>query len=71
MGRTILTDEEYARCVTEVMTYLDEHPFVNNAILRQTCGIDSDQGIWFFKRAMTDGLLVREGKAQATRYSRP
>lgn len=69
--KTTLSEREYADALQAACAFLDEGGWLTNTVIRQRAGLTYDQAIRFFKRATDAGALVREGKAQATRYRRP
>lgn len=68
--RTTLSESEYSHALEAARAFLDEGGWLTNTVIRQRAGLTYDQAIRFFKRATEAGVLVREGKAQATRYRR-
>ena len=68
---TSLTDEQYNRCLKEVVVFLAKNPKIRNRELREISGIGYDQAIRFFKRATEDKRLVRKGSSSSTHYVLP
>jgi hypothetical protein len=68
---TSLTDDQYNRCLKEVVTFLEKNSKILNRELREISGIGYDQAIRFFKRATEDNRLVRKGTSSSTHYVLP
>lgn len=67
-GRTSLTDGEYEDARRVTVSFLKNEERVTNTILRRLAGVNYDQAIRFFGRAIADGTLVRMGRASGTYY---
>jgi hypothetical protein len=70
-GRTGLEEDAYKVALRQVREYLRREPYVKNASFRALTGLNYDQGIKFFNRALADGCLQRRGKASGTHYTLP
>ena len=70
MGRTGLDDHTYARCADLVRRFLAEEHVINNRGLRRLTGLNYDQAIKFFARAVAGRVLIRIGSAGGTHYIR-
>jgi hypothetical protein len=53
------------------IAFLKKKPSIRNRELREVAGIDYDQAITFFNRAILEKSLVREGKFSGTHYILP
>lgn len=68
---TTLSSDEFARVMEVVESYLKEHPYINNRILRNLTGIGYDQAISFFNASLKKRQLEKTGKASGTVYTLP
>jgi len=71
IGRTSLDDALYRKTLRAVMVHLSKEDRITNALLRELTGINYDQAIRFFNRAVTDGKIRRMGRASGTHYVLP
>jgi hypothetical protein len=69
--RTRLTDETYRRCLAAALQFLRTNPSLRNSKLREITGIEYDQAISFFNRAVLEKSLTRKGCAGGTHYTIP
>ena len=67
-GRTGLRDADYEQALTVVLNELSVAESIKNARLRTLTGLNYDQGIKFFNRAIESGVLERRGRAAGTHY---
>ena len=67
-SRTALSDSEYRRAVSEVVRHLSQNSSIRSTSLRELTGLNYDQAVKFFNRAIDEGVLVRRGKASGTHY---
>ena len=67
-GRTGLPNEAYERALADVLQELEVATSIKNARLRAITGLNYDQGIKFFNRAIENGVLERRGRAAGTHY---
>jgi hypothetical protein len=67
-GRTSLEDDQYRAALKKVTLFLKSNDRITNAILRGETGLNYDQAIKFFNRAIGDGVLERRGRASGTHY---
>jgi hypothetical protein len=65
---TKLNDEQFARCWKVAGEFVAKNGSIRNKQLREVAGIGYDQAIGFFKRAVSEKLLVRLGSGSGTRY---
>jgi hypothetical protein len=70
-SRTRLSDKTYERCMAATIRFLDKNPSIRNRELREITGIDYDQAINFFNRAIFENRLIRKGQSSGTHYVRP
>jgi len=54
-----------------VLRHVRQNGRISNISFRRLTGHSYDQGITFFKRAVTSGVLERKGKAAGTHYVIP
>ncbi len=66
--RTSLTEAEFLRALNEVKRHLRQEQSIRNTSLRDLTGLNYDQAIKFFNRAIAQGVLTRRGKASGTHY---
>ncbi len=66
--RTLLTEAEFLRALNEVKRHLRQEQSIRNTSLRDLTGLNYDQAIKFFNRAIEEGVLARRGKASGTHY---
>jgi|GEM_PF-2013764 len=64
----LLTDIQYAECLSASLTYLKRHGSIRNRQLRAVTGITYDQAISFFKRATNENHVMRRGTSSGTHY---
>lgn len=69
--RTKLSDKEYLSCMDEALAFLKAHASIRNRELRGVTGINYDQAIAFFNRAISEGRLLRMGHSSGTHYVLP
>jgi hypothetical protein len=67
-SRTILSNEDYKRCLQIALEYVEQHQSIRNRQLRVATGINYDQAIAFFNRAIKANHLIRQGKGSGTYY---
>lgn len=67
-SRTRLNDEDLAQIRCAILSYLEEHEFITNRLLRELTSFGYDQCIFAFNELMGSGDLVKIGTASATRY---
>jgi hypothetical protein len=70
-SRTKLSEETFTRCMDTALVFLRTNPSIRNSKLREITGIEYDQAITFFNRAILEKCLVRKGHASATHYILP
>ena len=70
-SRTRLSEPTYKRCMAAAIAFLKKRPSIRNRELRSVTGIDYDQAITFFNRAILEKRLVRNGKCSGTHYTLP
>lgn len=66
---TTLSQKEYERCLDQTVGFLKANPSIRNSKLREITGIEYDQAIFFFNKAIKDGVLVRKGHSGGTHYT--
>lgn len=66
---TMLSDPEFEKCLRETLRFLETHPHIRNRDIRKAGAISYDQAIYFFNRAIDEGLLVRQGSGSGTHYT--
>ncbi len=66
----LLTDSQYAKCLSTTLAYLKQHGSIRNRQLRAETGITYDQAISFFKRATDELHVHRRGTSGGTHYVR-
>ena len=66
--RTLLTEAEFLRALNEVKRHLRQEQSIRNTSLRDLTGLNYDQVIKFFNRAIEEGVLERRGKGSGTHY---
>jgi predicted HTH transcriptional regulator len=67
-GRTSLSEEQYRTGCASARRVIQREGRVSNRSLREESGLNYDQVIKLFAFAVTEGLLVRYGKAGGTHY---
>jgi hypothetical protein len=67
-GRTGLRDPDYARALSKATVFLRAEGRISNSKLRHLTGLNYDQAIKFFSRAIAAGSLERHGRAAGTFY---
>ena len=70
-GRTSLSRDEYERALTALPGIVAEHGKITNRILRTATGLNYDQAIRFFSRAVENGVVVRVGHGGGIHYLVP
>lgn len=70
-GRTGLTDDEYRDALRKVLPFVAEEGRVTNSRVRWLTGLNYDQVIKLFNRAVEEGSLLRKGRAAGTHYVLP
>lgn len=68
---TTLSDQRFEECLALVYSHLQKNPSIRKRDLRALTGITYDQGIFFFKKAMAAGKLLREGEKGGICYVLP
>jgi hypothetical protein len=68
MGRTTLDNDTYVGCLKSVKTWLKSAPTIQNRELRELTGVNYDQAIKFFARAVEERILKRRGRSSGTHY---
>ena len=68
-GSTQLDDADFERCWIQISEFLSSHESVRNSKVRQVTGINYDQALKFFTRAMKEGKLERKGRKSSTHYT--
>ena len=66
--RTSPTEADFLCALTKVKQHLRMNHSIRNTSLRELTGLNYDQAIRFFNRAIGEGVLVRRGKAAGTHY---
>ena len=67
----MLNDADFERCWTQVSEFLSSNESIRNSKLRQISGINYDQAVRFFNRAVGEGKLERRGQRGGTHYTLP
>ena len=67
-SRTKLSEETYGRCLNAALAFLKTNTSIRNRELREVTGIEYDQAITFFNRAILEKTLLRKGHASGTHY---
>jgi hypothetical protein len=67
-SQTTLSDEDYERCLQIAVEYVAQHQSIRNRQLRVATGLNYDQVITFFNRAIKTNHLIRKGKGSCTHY---
>ena len=70
-SRTKLSEETFRRCMDATLGFLKQKDSIRNRELRKVTGIEYDQGITFFNRAILENSLIRQGRASGTHYILP
>ena len=70
-GRTLLSTAQYKAALPAALQYIRRHGRVTNSVLRQLTGLNYDQAIKFFNRAVEEKVLIRQGRTGGTHYVRP
>jgi len=70
-SRTKLSEETFRRCMDATLVFLKQKDSIRNRELRKVTGIEYDQGITFFNRAILENSLIRQGRASGTHYILP
>ncbi len=65
------SEETFRRCIGAALVFLKTNPSIRNSKLREITGIEYDQAIIFFNRAIQEKILVRKGHASGTHYILP
>lgn len=65
---TKLKNEQFARCWKVAREFVVKNGSIRNKQLRKITGIGYDQAIDFFKRAVSEKHLLRQGSGGGTRY---
>lgn len=69
---TKLSASEYERVLRMVVDALKAGaPYITNTLVRNLAGIGYDQAIAFFKRAVSENKLLRNGRGSRTHYVLP
>ena len=66
--RTKLSEETFSRCMDTTLFFLQTNPSIRNSKLREITGIEYDQAITFFNRAILENKLLRKGHSSGTHY---
>jgi hypothetical protein len=64
----MLSDRDYKKTLVTCRQLLRAGETLKNQSLRKATGLNYDQGIRFFNRAIGDGVLVRLGTGSGTHY---
>ena len=67
-SRTKLSEETYERCLNAALVFLKSNASIRNRELREVTGIEYDQAITFFNRAILEKTLLRKGHGSGTHY---
>jgi hypothetical protein len=67
-SRTKLSEDTYGRCWNATLVFLKTNASIRNRELREVTGIEYDQAITFFNRAILEKTLLRKGHASGTHY---
>ena len=70
-SRTKLSEETFTRCMDAALGFLKTNPSIRNSKLREITGVEYDQAITFFNRAILEKSLVRKGHSSGTHYILP
>jgi hypothetical protein len=70
-GRTYLSDIVYRQTLKAAARHLRTGGRLRNKNLRALAGLNYDQAIKFFNRAVAEGALVRIGRSSGTHYELP
>jgi hypothetical protein len=70
-SRTKLSEETFTRCIDAALVFLKTNPSIRNSKLREITGIEYDQAITFFNRAILEKTLLRKGHSSGTHYVLP
>ena len=65
---TKLSNEQYVLCWDVTHAFVIKNGKIRNKQLREVAGIGYDQAIAFFKRAVNENRLVRQGTGSGTHY---
>ena len=68
VGRTSLSESAFSEAFAIVSKHFRKEATVTNSVLRSLTGLNYDQAIKFFNRAIADGLLERRGRASGVHY---
>lgn len=71
VGSTGLSDEDFERAMSVVLGFLQREPSIKNASFRKVTGLNYDQAIKFFNRAVELEVLRRCGVGAGTHYKLP
>jgi hypothetical protein len=63
-----LSDDDYNAAMKEAVQVVASGGRLRNETLRRATGLNYDQAIKFFNRAIESGALRREGRAAGTHY---
>jgi hypothetical protein len=69
--RSKLSEETFSRCMDATLFFLKTNPSIRNSKLREITGIEYDQAITFFNRAILENTLLRKGSSSGTNYVLP
>jgi hypothetical protein len=67
-GRAALSNEEFEVALPRAVEFLRSHGQLTNARLRGLTGLNYDQAVRFFNRAIARGILERRGRASGVHY---
>ncbi len=67
-SRTTLSNDDYERCLQIAVEYVAQHQSIRNRQLRAATGLNYDQAIVFFNRAIEANRLIRKGTRSGTHY---
>ena len=70
-SRTRLSEKTFTRCMDAALVFLKTNPSIRNSKLREITGVEYDQAITFFNRAILEKSLVRKGRSSGTHYILP
>lgn len=70
-SRTKLSEATFTRCMDAALVFLKTNPSIRNSKLREITGIEYDQAITFFNRAILEKTMLRKGHSSGTHYILP
>ena len=66
--RASLSQAAYEQCLNLSISYININGSIRNREIREIAGINYDQAIHFFNRAISENFLERTGKASGTHF---